>query len=152
VKGDLRKIHNQVTSIQNRITAEIVRNAYTGKGHEVKTIFEVFKVQIAKLEKAAASKKASLKTKQRMQNINNKLKAFLKKEYKVSDKPLVELKPSLDEELKEYFTIECDYCDNTAYKYISIIKELLDYSVDKGWLDKNPIKKFKCPYRNPHSQ
>lgn len=150
VKGDLRKTYNQLTAVQNHVTAEIVKNAYTGKGHEVKTILDVFKVQLTKLEKAVAAKKASLKTKQRLQNIHNKFKAFLKHEYKVSDKPLVEFKASLGEELKEYFSIECNYCDNTAYKYISIIKELFDYAVDKEWLEKNPIKKFKCPYKNPH--
>lgn len=152
IKGNLRKVYNQLTAIQDHVTAEIIRNAYTGKNKQVRTILDVFEIQLAKLSKAVASKKASLKTKQRLENIHTKFKLFLKKEYKVSDKPLIEFKASLGEELKEFFTIDCTLADNTAYKYIRIMKELFDYAVDKEWLNKNPIKNYKCPYKDPHRE
>lgn len=130
----------------------MIKNAYTGKGQEKKTLIDVFKIQVAKLKLAVKNEKAALKTQQRLDNIHRKVVAFLKKEYHLFDIPLVELKPSLGDDLKDYFTIECSIGDNTSFKYISIVKELLDFAVDKGWLEKNPIANYKCPYKNPHRE
>lgn len=152
IKGDLRKIYNQLTATHKAVTGEMVKNAFTGKGQEKKTLMDVFTISIEKLKIAVKIGKAALKTKQRLENIYRKVQAFLKKELNLSDMPLAELKPSLGNDLKDYFSIDCNIGDNTSFKYISIIKELLDFAVDKGWLEKNPIKHFKCPYKNPHRE
>lgn len=28
----------------------------------------------------------------------------------------------------------------------------MDFAVNKGWLEKNPIANYKCPYKNPHRE
>ena len=152
IKGDLRKIYNQLTATHKAVTGEMVKNAFTGKGQEKKTIMDVFNINIALLKEAVKKGKAALKTQQRLENIQRKFQAYLKKEFHLSDKPLVELKPSLGDDLKHYFTIHCNIGDNTTFKFISIVKGLLDFSVDKGWMDKNPISRYKCPYKNPHRE
>ena len=152
IKGDLRKVYNQLTATHKHVTSEMVRNAYTGKGQEKKTIMDVFTINIALLKEAVKKGKAALKTLQRLENIQRKFQAYLKKEFHLSDKPLVELKPSLGDDLKHYFTIHCNIGDNTTFKFISIVKGLLDFAVDKGWMDKNPISRYKCPYKNPHRE
>ena len=130
----------------------MVKNAFAGKGDERKTLMDLFNINVSLLKDAVKKGKAALKTQQRLENIQRKVQAWLKKEYHLSDKPLVELKASLGDDLKHYFTIDCNIGDNTTFKYISIVKELLDHSVDKGWLEKNPITKYKCPYKNPHRE
>ena len=152
IKGELRKIYNQLTATHKHVTGEMIKNAYTGKGQEKKTLIDIFNIQLAKLKLAVKNEKAALKTQQRLENIHRKVVAFLKKKYHLSDIPLIELKPSLANDLKDYFNIDCNIADNTTFKYISIIKELLDFAVDKQWLEKNPIKHFKCPYKNPHRE
>jgi len=152
IKGDLRKFYNQLTATHKHVTSEMIKNAYTGKGQEKKTLMDLFTINIEKLKVAVKNEKAALKTLQRLENIHRKAQAFLKKEYHLTDIPLVELKPSLGNDLKEYLNIDCNIADNTTFKYISIIKELIDFAVDKEWLDKNPIKHFKCPYKNPHRE
>jgi site-specific recombinase XerD len=152
IKGDLRKVYNQLTATHKHVTGEMVKNAYTGKGQEKKTLMDVFNINIALCKEAVKKEKAALKTLQRLENIHRKIQAFLKKEYHLSDKPLVELKPSLGDDLKYYFTIDCNIGDNTSFKYISIVKELLDFAEGKGWLERNPIKNYRCPYKNPHRE
>ena len=152
IKGELRKIYNQLTATHKHITGEMIKNAYTGRGQEKKTLIDVFNIQVAKFKLAVKNGKAALKTQQRLENIHRKVVAFLKKEYHLSDISLVELKPSLGNDLKDYFNIDCNIADNTTFKYISIVKELLDFAVDKQWLETNPIKHFRCPYKNPHRE
>jgi len=150
--GDLRRIYNQLTSVYKHVTGEMIKNVYTGKGQEKKTIMELFDLNVTKLKFAVKNKKAALKTQQRLENIQRKFRSFIKKEYHLSDKPLIEFKASLGNDLKDYFTIDCNIGDNTSFKYISIVKEQLDFAVDKGWLEKNPIANFSCPYKNPHRE
>lgn len=152
IKGDLRRIFNQLSATHKAVTGEMIKNAFTGKGLDKKTIMDVFEISLAKLRHAVKNGKAALKTQQRLENIQRKCKAFLKKEYNVSDKSLNEIKPSIGNDFKDYLSIDCNISDNTAFKYISILKEIFDLAVDKGWLDKNPIEKFKCPYKNPHRE
>lgn len=89
---------------------------------------------------------------QQLENVQRKVQAWLKKEYHLSDKSLAELKPLLADDLKHYLQIDCNLADNTTFKYILIVKQLLDFAVQKEWLDKNPIKQYKCSYKNPHRE
>lgn len=118
----------------------MIKNAYTGKGQEKKTIMDVFNINVTLCKEAVKKEKAALKTLQRLENVQRKVQAYLKKEFHLSDKPLVELKPSLADDLKHYLMIDCNIADNTTFKYIRIVKQLLDFAVQKEWLDKNPIK------------
>lgn len=152
IKSQLRTIYYQLTATHKHITGEMIKNAFTGKEQEKKTLMDIFKINIEKLKVAVKNEKASLKTKQRLENVHRKVQSFIKKEYHISDIPLVDLKQSLGNDLKDYFTIDCNIGNNTSFKYISIVKDLLDFAVDKGWLEKNPIRNFKCPYKNPHRE
>lgn len=152
IKGDLRKIYNQLTAMHKHVTGEMIKNAYTGKGQEKKTLMDLFNINVEKLKHAVKNGKAALKTQQRLENIHRKVQAFLKKEYHLTDIHLVELKPALGGDLKDYFSIDCNIGDNTSFKYVGIIKELLNFAVAKGWLEKNPIANLSCPYKNPHRE
>ncbi len=152
IRGELRRIYNQLTATYNHITGEMIKNAYTGKGQERKTLMDLFKINIVLCRQSVKKGKTALKTLQRLENVQRKVQAWLKKEYHLSDKPLVELKPSLADDLRHYLQIDCNIADNTTFKYIRIVKQLLDFAVQKEWLDKNPIKHYKCPYKNPHRE
>jgi hypothetical protein len=152
IRGDLRRIYNQLTAIHNHVTGEMIKNAYTGKGQDKKTLIDVFGINIGLCPQAVKKGKTSLKTLQRLENIHRKVQAWLKKDYHLSDKPLIELKPSLADDFKYYLQVDCNIADNTTFKYVRIVKQLLDFAVQKGWLDKNPVKHYKCPYKNPHRE
>lgn len=151
-KGDLRKIYNQLTATNQHVTGEMVKNAFTGKGQEKKTIIGLYDYNIALFREKVKQKKAAFKTLQRFLTIKTKVIAFLKKEYALSDKPLCDIRQSFGEDLKHYLTIHDGLCENTAMKYLKTCKQLFEFATLKGWLEKNPMKGFKCTYKNPHRE
>jgi hypothetical protein len=152
IKGDLRKVFNQLTATNSHDTGEMVKNAYTGKDQEKKTLIGLYDYNIALFKEKVKQKKAANKTLQRFQTIKNKAIAFLKKEYAMSDKPLGGIKQSFGEDFKHYLTIHDGLCENTSMKYLKSCKQLFEFAVLKGWLEKNPMKGFKCTYKNPHRE
>ena len=152
IKGDLRKAYNQLTATNTHVTGEMVRNSYTGKGEEKKTIIGLYDYNIDLFNQKVKQKKAAYKTLQRFHTIKAKVIAFLRKEYSLSDKPLYSIKQSFGGDLKHYLTINDGLCENTANKYLKSCKQLFEFAVLKGWLEKNPMKGFKCAYKNPHRE
>ena len=43
IKGDLRRIYNQLTANHKHVTGEMVRQTYSGKDQEKKTVMDLFK-------------------------------------------------------------------------------------------------------------
>jgi Phage integrase SAM-like domain len=92
------------------------------------------------MQRSSEERKGCVENTQRLENVQRKVQAYLKKEFHLSGKPLAELKPSIGDDLKHYLMIDCNIADNTTFKYIRILKQLLDFAVQKEWLEKNPIK------------
>ena len=149
IKGDLRRLYNQLTATHEMITGEMLKNAYTGKGQEKKTIIQVFDIFISMYKQKVDEDKASYSTLQKFYTLRFKMIAFLKKEFSISDKPLCELKPSFGFNLKHYFSVHEHLNENTSMIYIRKIKQILEFAVMRDWLKTNPLKEFKCAYKNP---
>ena len=75
IKGDLRKIYNQLTATHKAVTGEMVKNAFAGKGEERKTLMDLFNINVSLLKDAVKKGKAALKTQQRLDNIQRKVQA-----------------------------------------------------------------------------
>jgi site-specific recombinase XerD len=152
IKGDLRKIYNQLTATQTHVTGEMVKNAFTGKGEEKKTIIGLYEYNIELFRQKVKQKKAAYKTLQRFLTIKTKVFAYLREEFNLSDKPLCDIKQSFGEDFKHYLTVHDGLCENTAMKYLKSCKQLFHFAVLKNWLEKNPMQGFKCTYKNPHRE
>lgn len=105
IKGDLRKIFNQLTATHEAVTGEMVKNAFTGKGQEKKTVKELFDIYIAFYKQKVDQKKASYRTLQKFKTIQSKLGDFFIKEFRLSDKPLCELKASFAENFMHFLSV-----------------------------------------------
>jgi len=149
IKGDLRRLYNQLTATHQMVTGEMIKNAFTGKGQEKKTIIQLFDAFIAMYKQKVDQKKAAYRTLQKFYTLKFKMVGFLKKEFSLSDKPLCELKASFGHNLKHYFSVNEHLSENTAMIYIRKIKQILEFAVMRDWIKKNPLKEFKCAYKNP---
>lgn len=65
IKGDLRRIYNQLTATHKAVTGEMIKNTFTGKGQEKKTLMDVFNINVALCKEAVKKEKIALKTLQR---------------------------------------------------------------------------------------
>ena len=62
---------------------------------------------------------------------------------------LNEIERSLPFDLEHYLTVSAHLSNNTAMKYIKVLKRILRVAVHQGWLENNPIDGFRCPYEEP---
>ena len=149
IKGDLRKVYNQLTATHDHVTGEMVKLKYLGKDQEKKTIMDLFKFNTAFWTEKYKQKKAALKTVQRFKTVTIKMTRFLKKDYNVLDKPLCALDSSFAINFRHYLTIHETLTENTLNIYLRFTKQVFKLGVSKKWIDENPFRDIKTPYRHP---
>jgi integrase len=78
-----------------------------------------------------------------------KVKLFLKHQFKRTDLLLREIKSSFAGDFEHFLMTHEKGCSNTAMKYIRILKQILKFAVDQEWLPTHPLATFKCTYKEP---
>ena len=141
-------------STANRITAVIIKNRFLGKEElpNYKTILEAFDYHNLKMLEKVTAKQIVKKTYERYVITRNKVENFMKKQYKVNDKPLPELRLAFITEFEHYLlTVELIQ-SNTAHKYIKNLKKIMNMAVGLDWIPSSPFNQFKCSYTNPERE
>ena len=82
----------------------------------------------------------------------NKLKAFLLDRYQVKDLLLSKVEFKMAGQFYDYLTIKDGVGHNAAMKHVKNIKQIIDRAVTNGWVKTNPIKNFKCTYKEPNQE
>lgn len=149
IKGDLRRIFNQLSATQPYVTGDMVKMKFTGKDQEKRTIMELFKFNYSLWTEKYKQKKAALKTVQRFATVKIKMTRFLQKEYNVTDKPLSSLNSSFATNFQHYLTLRENLTENTISVYLRFTKQIFKLGVAKKWLDENPFRDTKTPYKHP---
>lgn len=141
-------------STANRITAVIIKNRFLGKEElpAYKTILEAFDYHNLKMLEKVTAKQIVKKTYERYVITRNKVENFMKKQYKVNDKPLPELRLAFITEFEHYLLTVERIQSNTAHKYIKNLKKIMNMAVGLDWIPSNPFNQFKCSYTNPERE
>jgi hypothetical protein len=63
---------------------------------------------------------------------------FTKQQYKVTDLPLKEIKPAIAGDFEHFLVTHEKGSNNTAMKYIRIVKRVLKFAVDQGLAGNKP--------------
>jgi hypothetical protein len=149
IKGDLHKKYLQLEALGKPITAEILYNLYLGVDENRETLQEAMNIYYDRFAEKVASGQKSKHSLKCVHTTGGKLKAFTKHQYKVTDMQLKELKPALAGDFEHWLVTHEKGCNNTAMKYIRVLKRVLKFAVDQGWLEANPVGRFKCTYEEP---
>lgn len=149
IKGDLHKKYLQLEALGKPITAEILKNLYQGVDENRKTLQEAIDIYYDRFAEKVASGQKSKHSLKCVHTTREKLKVFTKQQYKVTDLPLKEIKPAIAGDFEHFLVTHEKGCNNTAMKYIRILKRVLKFAVDQGWLETNPVGRFKCTYVEP---
>ncbi|MCU0342011.1 MAG: Arm DNA-binding domain-containing protein, partial [Spirosomaceae bacterium] len=91
VKGELQKHYNLLVTQTPRVKPEMVRNAYLGIKEETKTLFQAFDYHNLKFAEKAKSGHLSEATHKRYLITKEKVREYLKQQYKASDIALEDL-------------------------------------------------------------
>jgi site-specific recombinase XerD len=147
-KADLEKCYNQLAATHKKITASMVKEAYMPKQVLSKTLMQAFELHNDEFAERVSKKKGSKGTLGRYERLKEKVQAFLKKKYKLSDIALEDIEMALAVNFFHYLTME-NIGDNTAMKYVKTLKQIIDRAIDEGWIKHNSITGFKCTYVDP---
>jgi integrase len=148
IKAELRREFLLMASHSAMVNINDLKNKYLNVGEKptCKTLCEAFDYHNAKIEQLVKVGKLSDETLERYWITKKKIVGFMNHVYKVSDKPLKDLKLSFITDLEHYFLTVQKLHSNTIYKYIKNLKKIIGCAVDADWLPKSPFNGFKCRY------
>jgi site-specific recombinase XerD len=149
MRSDLHRHYNHLLSLNKPISAEILKNLYLGIGEKEKTLLEVFDIHNQYFREKVEAGLRSPASLTRLEIGREKVQAFIKHQYKISDKKLSELNYSFIADFDHFLTTKQHLQVNTSTKYLKNLKQVVKMAVEKGWLTNNPLSGFRCNYQNP---
>ncbi|HPF93014.1 MAG TPA: phage integrase SAM-like domain and Arm DNA-binding domain-containing protein, partial [Tenuifilaceae bacterium] len=154
-KDDVKHLNSYLDILRNKIydiradliqrnelvSAEKVKQEFSGQGKRGKTLVEVFTFHNQKL-KELIGKDYSPATHKRYETTLQHIKGFLKHHYKTNDIFLSQLDHEFVTELEYYFKITHGCNHNTAAKYIKNLKKVINLACKNDWLAKDPFSRY----------
>ena len=81
-----------------------------------------------------------------------KVENFLKHTLKKKDLPLEDLSLKFVTQFEHYLLVNEGMQTNSAHKYITNLKRVMNVAVSLEWIPKNPFDNFRCSYTNPERE
>lgn len=119
---------------------------------KLKTIQDAFEYHNIKMREQVAADIVVSRTFQRYVITQNKVMAFIKKQYKKTDMPLEEMRMRFITEFEHYLLTTDQLQSNTAHKYIKNLKKIMNLAVSLDWIPSNPFNNFRCSYTAPNRE
>ncbi|RFC53197.1 site-specific integrase [Brumimicrobium aurantiacum] len=159
INGYINRTINEITQIfikessqRDAISSVELKDIYLGKQNgeiQLKTILEAFNYHNTRMEEEVKIGKVVKKTHARYIITKNKVRSFMKKQYKVKDMPLPDLRLRFVTEFEHYLLTKENLQVNTAHKYIKNLKKIMNMAVGLDWIPSNPFNNFRCSYTPP---
>lgn len=151
-KSKLNKLFVLAVANSEVINARELKSRFQGKKEaepEHKTLIDAFEYHNKKMEEKVNIDKITRKTLLRYQSTQNKVVTFMKRQYKVEDMALKDIRLAFITEFDHYLLTVEKLQSNTAHKIIKIVKKIMNQAVALDWINSNPFNQFKCTYKNP---
>ena len=152
MKADLHKHYSRLLALEKPISAEALKNVYLGIGEKQRSLKEAFEFYINRFAEKVNTGKRSDNTLKSLHTTRDKLYAFIKHRFHLSDMLLKDIKSSFAFDFEHYLTTHDCVGSNTAMKYIKIFKRVIKMAVDQEWIPSNPLTGFKCSYHEPQRE
>ena len=143
VKSELYKHYTQMLMFDEFITAESLKNKYSGEKEVKKTLLQIFDFHNTEMAKAVGVSYEKV-TLTKYLTLRQKVASFMLKQYKRSDLFLQELNHQFITNFEFYLKSEEHINHNTTMRYIRNLKKIINDAVKNEWLIRNPFDSFKC--------
>lgn len=148
MRTDILNHYNLLLANNEIVTVDKIKNTLLGIKEEQKTLLSVIKFHNDKmLDRVNIDVTKSTYTK--FETVRKKIELFMKKEYRVKDILIVDLKNRFVVDFEHYLRVHDKIGINTCTKYIRSLKKIMNLCVDNEWLPKSPFSNFKCHTMNP---
>ncbi|HVU94851.1 MAG TPA: site-specific integrase [Puia sp.] len=146
IKGSLRMHESRLIALGKTVTAELLKNEYLGLRRDRHTLCTAFEVYVNRVTEKMKSGHKAPATLDKYSYTFDKIKAFLKHQYKVSDLYLEDIKRSFIHDFEHYLFTEEHLQNNTVMKYLRQTKTVLKMAVEMGWLATDPTSGYRLSF------
>jgi integrase len=143
IRNKIYKIQEALLEQETMITAEIIRNIYTGKTQNHKMVLKEFQNHNDKVENLVG-KDFAPGTAERYRTAKKHVEDYIKLEYKVTDLPFKDVDHKFISGLEYYLKTERNCSHNTALKYITNFKKIVRIAFANDWIKKDPFLHWKA--------
>ena len=155
LKAQVQKTFYQIAAEKDTVDPIELRDKLVPRKAELpklKTIQDAFEYHNIKMREQVAADIVVSRTFQRYVITQNKVMAFIKKQYKKTDMPLEEMRMRFITEFEHYLLTTDQLQSNTAHKYIKNLKKIMNLAVSLDWIPSNPFNNFRCSYTAPNRE
>jgi site-specific recombinase XerD len=146
IGNGIAQAYADLSRTDNFITAEKIRDKFTGTGEVHRMLLEVFDEYNAGVEKLIGKDYVKA-THTKYFTVRSKVAAFIKHKYHKSDLHLEVLDFGFVTGLESFLKLEEEIQHNTAMRYMKIVKQVIKHCISNRWLIHNPLDGFKRTYR-----
>jgi site-specific recombinase XerD len=149
VNNTLHAIFYDLKNTEDFLTAEKIKQKYTGEGPVQRMLLEVFDEHNAAISKLLekGSEDYVKATLTKYKTVRSKTYDYIKHRYKKEDVYLETIDYAFVTGLEMYLKTEDGIEHNTAMRYIKNLKKIINLAVNHKWMSHNPFNLFKCTYR-----
>jgi site-specific recombinase XerD len=146
LQAKVYEAQRQLIADNEEVTIENLKLKLEGKRARTKMFVEVFREHNEKL-KQLVNKDFSEGTLERYETALTHTVSFLQWKFKISDIDIQELNYQFATEMEFWLKSVRNVSHNTAVKYISNVKKIINICLKNGWLNKDPFLGYKMSKR-----
>lgn len=139
IKEQIKNIVYEALKTDDEITLNDIKNQITGNGNRrPSTLMTVYKLRFEKM-KTLVGKDYQKSTLIKFNYLANSVHDFLKTELKLNDIALNKLNRVFIDDLELYLRAQREMKTVSINKIIQMLKSIVRYSLERGWIDKDPF-------------
>lgn len=142
LQSKLYDVHQALIRENKPITAETLKNRFTGAGERQRTIIPIFQKHNDEMQ-ALIPQEYAEGTLERFRITLSHLKEFLLWKYKSTDIELRQINHEFVADFDFYIRSERKCANNTAVKYSKYFQKIIRICLANGWIEKDPFANFK---------
>jgi len=146
VKDDLQSAFMSLKSTEEFITAEKIKQKYSGEEEPQRMLLEIFDEHNKKIEELVG-KDFVRATLTKYNTVRSKTADYIQYRFKSQDIYLEAIDYSFVTGFEMYLKTEDGIEHNTAMRYMKNLKKIMNLAFNHGWIKTNPFNLFKCTYK-----
>lgn len=146
LQGKVYEAHRRLLDIEVTITAEAVKNKFTGKAEKPRMLVPIFQDHNNRI-KALLGEEFSKSTLCRYTTALKHIADFLQWKYGISDIDIRKVDHAFITEFEFYLRSVRKCNNNSAVKYVKNFGKIIRICISNNWLDKDPFVNYKSKFR-----
>ena len=143
----LNRIHSRATEEGEIISAEKIKEIFTGNTVQRKTLIEVFQYH-NEMMKSRVGIDFSVSTMTRYNTTLDHIQNFLQHSYNKQDILLHQIHYAFITDLEHYLKVQRKCNHNSTLKYIRNFRKIINLAVRNDWMDKDPFKAYRVKLKD----